>query len=139
MGSSGSASSATVGMYQTGDLSSSDPCQLGTLDGRSMALTTFPLRLAGAKNFLLAGMDENDAVRFLWCPQKGSPEIKQLRVTLKQILAKAKEIAEHFDRGVSGSGDMDSMENSKEESGGEESDALVRSDDDGETENLDVL
>ena len=61
----------------------------------SIRITTFPNHLANTTPYLLLGKDEDDFVRVLFLPWKeGSPpEIKQLRVTMNQILAKLEEAA----------------------------------------------
>ena len=61
-------------------------------------ITVFPTHLASASKFLLAGKDGDDYVRVLFLPDtlrenSGPPEVKLLRVTLNQILAKLEETA----------------------------------------------
>ena len=58
-----------------------------------VAITAFPTHLASATVHLLAGTNADDLVRVLFLPYEGPPEIKYLRVTLNQILAKMKEVA----------------------------------------------
>lgn len=65
-------------------------------------ITVFPTHLASAKKLLLAGKDGDDYARVLFLPdtlQENSepPEIKILRVTLNQILAKLEETARNRD------------------------------------------
>lgn len=57
------------------------------------AITVFPSHLASAKPYLLAGKDGDDLARMLFLPETGPPEIKDLRVTLNQILARLEEAA----------------------------------------------
>lgn len=59
----------------------------------SVAITAFPIHLANSKIHLLAGENGDDLVRVLFLPRKGPPEVKYLRVTLNQILAKLEESA----------------------------------------------
>ena len=59
-------------------------------------ITVFPNHLASARMFLLSDKDGDDFVRILFLPDtlfenSGPPEIKFLRVTLNQILAKLDE------------------------------------------------
>ena len=59
-------------------------------------ITVFPNHLASASMFLLSSKDGDDFVRILFLPDtdrgsSGPPEIKYLRVTLNQILAKFEE------------------------------------------------
>ena len=61
-------------------------------------ITVFPTHLASASKLLVAGKDGDDYVRVLFLPdtlqdKSGPPEIKVLRVTLNQILAKLEETA----------------------------------------------
>ena len=56
-------------------------------------LTALPAHLASAKVHLLAGKKEDDHVRILFLPEKGPPEIRDLHVTMNQILAKLEEAA----------------------------------------------
>ena len=61
-------------------------------------ITAFPNHLASADMFLLSDKDGDDFVRILFLPNtnrdnSGPPEIKFLRVTLNQILAKLDEKA----------------------------------------------
>lgn len=57
------------------------------------AITAFPTHLAVAIVYLLADKTGDDLARMLFLPAKGPPEIKYLRVTLNQILAKLEEAA----------------------------------------------
>ena len=59
----------------------------------SVAITAFPIHLTDAKIHLLAGKNGDDLVRVLFLPRRGPPEVKHLRVTLNQILAKLEESA----------------------------------------------
>ena len=58
-------------------------------------ITALPSHLARSSVYLLVGKDEDDFVRILFLPWIGAglPEIKHLRVTMKQILAKLEEAA----------------------------------------------
>ena len=61
-------------------------------------ITAFPNHLASATIYLLSSKDGDDFVRILFLPDtrrenSGPPEIKFLRVTLNQILAKLEETA----------------------------------------------
>ncbi|KAM0805151.1 hypothetical protein BDR22DRAFT_833700 [Usnea florida] len=73
-----------------------------TLKGRehriycTVNITVFPAHLASARMYLLPGKDGDDFVRVLFLPDtasggRGAPEVKSLRVTLNQILAKLEE------------------------------------------------
>ena len=63
----------------------------------AVQITVFPSHLAGSDVHLLVGRNEDDFVRILFLPDigrsEGPPEIKPLRVTMKQILAKMEEAA----------------------------------------------
>lgn len=59
----------------------------------AVAITAFPDHLTTAEVHLLAGRSGDDPVRMLFLPEKGPPEVKYLRVTLNQILAKLDEVA----------------------------------------------
>lgn len=63
----------------------------------AIAITAFPSHLASATTYLLAGEDGNHLARMLFLPRTGPPEIKYLRVTLNQILAKLDEAARSVD------------------------------------------
>ena len=52
----------------------------------SVAITAIPAHLASGRIYLLAGKSGDDLARMLFLPKKGPPEIKDLRVTLNQIL-----------------------------------------------------
>ena len=52
----------------------------------SVAITALPAYLASGKFYLLVGKSGDDLTRMLVLPEKGSPKIKYLRVTLNQIL-----------------------------------------------------
>ena len=52
----------------------------------SVAITVIPAHLASGAVYLLVGKSADDLTRVLFLPEKGSPEIKYLRVTLNQIL-----------------------------------------------------
>ena len=52
----------------------------------SVAITAIPAHLASGAVYLLVGKSADDLTRMLFLPEKGSPEIKYLRVTLNQIL-----------------------------------------------------
>lgn len=58
-------------------------------------ITAFPAHLASTYVCLLVGKCADDLVRVLFFPatEKGPPEIKHLRVTLNQILAKTEDAA----------------------------------------------
>ena len=51
-----------------------------------VAITAVPAHLASGAVYLLAGRSGDDLTRMLFLPKKGPPEIKNLRVTLNQIL-----------------------------------------------------
>lgn len=51
-----------------------------------VAITAIPAHLASGSFFLLVGKSGDDLTRMLFLPKKGPPEIKDLRVTLNQIL-----------------------------------------------------
>ena len=63
----------------------------------AVPITAFPSHLAGSYPCLLVGKNEDDFVRMLFLPREfereARPEIKHLRVTMKQILAKLEEAA----------------------------------------------
>lgn len=63
----------------------------------AVQITVFPSHLAASDVHLLVGKNEDDFVRILFLPttgrREGPPEIKHLRVTMKQILAKMEEAA----------------------------------------------
>ena len=63
----------------------------------AVQITVFPSHLAGSDVHLLVGRNEDDFVSVLFLPNigrsEGPPEIKPLRVTMKQILAKMDEAA----------------------------------------------
>ena len=69
----------------------------------AVQITAFPSHLAGSYVCLLVGKNEDDFVRILFLPEvglgEGLPEIKHLRVTMKQILAKLDEVARAVNRG----------------------------------------
>ena len=52
----------------------------------SVAITALPAYLASGEFYLLVGKSGDDLTRMLVLPRKGRPEIKNLRVTLNQIL-----------------------------------------------------
>lgn len=52
----------------------------------SVAITALPAYLASGEFYLLVGKSGDDLTRMLALPRKGRPEIKNLRVTLNQIL-----------------------------------------------------
>lgn len=94
-------------------------------------VTAFPSHIASAEMHLLTGGKGDDPVRILFLPQKGPPEIKYLRVTLNQVLAKLEEAA----RAVQPNIDklfQEEDEVSEEESSGLESEGtVVSADEDG--------
>lgn len=57
----------------------------------SVAITALPTHLASAEVRLLAGNNWDNLVQILFLPKKGPPEVKNLRVTLNQILDKLEE------------------------------------------------
>ena len=61
----------------------------------TVPITAFPNHLVSSHAYLLVGKDEDDFVRIIFFPMTGegepTPEIKHLRVTMKQILAKSEE------------------------------------------------
>ena len=63
----------------------------------AVPITAFPSHLARSDVRILVGKNEDDFVRILFLPnefdREGLPEIKPLRVTMKQILAKLDEAA----------------------------------------------
>lgn len=59
----------------------------------SVGITALPTHLASGKVCLLAGNNRDDLVRILFLPTKGPLEVKDLRVTLNQILDKLEEAA----------------------------------------------
>ena len=58
-----------------------------------ISITAFPMHLTFAEVHLLAGRSGDDLVRLLFLPRRGPPEVKCLRVTLNQVLAKLDEVA----------------------------------------------
>ena len=56
-------------------------------------ITVIPAHLVKAEIYLLVGKSGDDLLRILFLPSKGPPEIKHLRVTMNQILAKLDETA----------------------------------------------
>ena len=56
-------------------------------------ITVIPAHLVLADIYLLVGESGDGKIRILFLPTKGPPEIKHLRVTMNQILAKMEEIA----------------------------------------------
>ena len=52
----------------------------------SLSITVVPAHLASGTFYLLVGKSGDDLTRVLFLPEKGSPEIKYLSVTLNQIL-----------------------------------------------------
>ena len=101
-------------------------------------ITAFPNHLMSSYAYLLVGKDEDDFVRVLFLPRtiKGepTPEIKHLRVTMKQILAKSEEAASAAQARI----DVPYLEElagaSGEESGEVESEEIVMSADEDECE-----
>ena len=63
----------------------------------AVQITAFPNHLAVSEVYLLVGKNEDDFVRIVFLPGRSErervPEIKHLRVTMKQILAKMEEAA----------------------------------------------
>lgn len=59
----------------------------------AVKITPLPAHLVNSEMHLLVGKNEGDFVRILFLPNEGPPEIKHLRVTLTQILAKLEEAA----------------------------------------------
>ena len=81
-----------VNIYQSINyIDSSGLRGLARIDARSdfanpVALTAVPAHLASAAVCLLVGKSRDDLTRMLFLPEKGPLEIKDLRVTLNQIL-----------------------------------------------------
>ena len=81
-----------VNIYQSINyIDSSGLRGLARIDARSefanpVAITAVPAHLASAAVCLLVGKSRDDLTRMLFLPEKGPPEIKDLRVTLNQIL-----------------------------------------------------
>ena len=69
----------------------------------TVPITAFPNHLMFSDAYLLVGKNEDDFVRILFLPSTieggPTPEIKHLRVTMKQILAKLEEAARPPKRG----------------------------------------
>ena len=78
---------------------SRDSSNVGRVPQHTIAvqITPFPSHLTSARVHLLVGKNEDDFVRILFLPsgleREGRAEIKHLRVTMKQILAKLDEAA----------------------------------------------
>ena len=78
-------------MYRIGRFTRTDDRFISTYAEGAIVLSVMPTRLVGVTTYLLCGDYENDFVRLVLDPNGGPPEIKQLRVTMTQILAKIKE------------------------------------------------
>ena len=72
-----------------------------------VSLTAIPSRLISADVYLLMGKNEDDFVRVLFLPEKGPPEMKHLRVTMKQIFHKLEDTARAFEPNM---GELDEKE-----------------------------
>ena len=59
----------------------------------SVSITALPTHLASAAAHLLVCNNRDDPVRILFLPEKGPPEVKELRVTLNQMLERLEEAA----------------------------------------------
>ena len=94
-------------------------------------ITVIPNHLASASMLLLSGKDGDDFVRILFLPDTdqenpGPPEVKYLRVTLNQILAKLEEPGTVVTRTMfmrDSNGDTSEEECSDEDMGEAEKDA----------------
>ena len=103
-------------------------------------ITALPSHLARSSVYLLVGKDEDDFVRILFLPWIGAglPEIKHLRVTMKQILAKLEEATRAFEARIDMFNQEELAEASGEESSEVESEEAVVSADEDESESTDT-
>ena len=108
-------------------------------DTIAVSITTFPSHLASARGHLLMGKNEDDFVRILFLPggseREGRAEIKHLRVTMKQILAKLDEVAKAVEPRIDRLFEMEFAEASKEKSSEVESEEVAVSADENEKKN----
>ena len=113
-------------------------------------LTAFPSHLALADVYLLVGDNKDNLVRVLFLPlrgpEQGPPEIKHLRVTLNQILAKLEEsartvepnIEEFFRSETCESSETESVDVESEESSEVESEQVAMSADEAGSEHYET-
>ena len=94
-------------------------------------VTAFPCHIASAEIVLLTGEKGDDPVRILFLPRKGPPEIKYLRVTLNQILAKLEEAARAIQPNIDKLFQEEDEVSKEDGSGSESEGAAVSADKDG--------
>ena len=108
----------------------------------AVQITALPSHLISASTYLLIGKNEDDFVRILFLPElelgEGRPEIKHLRVTMKQILAQMEEAARAVEPNIDRLFQEEFAEASEEESNEVESEEAVVSADEDESENTDT-
>lgn len=97
-------------------------------------ITALPSHLFSADLYLLVGKSADDLVRVLFLPETGSgpPEIKHLRVTMNQILAKLEEVARTAEPNIRKRLQEGSYESSEEQS------SVVESEESNEVESEEV-
>ena len=78
--------STTVRLYQALDYVDRSRLRDSMEYPISVSITVLPAYLASGEIYLLVGKSGDDLTRMLVLPRKGRPEIKNLRVTLNQIL-----------------------------------------------------
>ena len=94
----------------------------------AVPITAFPSHLVSAKVYLLVGKNEDDFVRILFLPRgEGPPEIKHLRVTMRQILAQLDEAARAVEPRIDRLFEEEFAEVTEEESNGVESEEIATS------------
>ena len=102
----------------------------------AVQITAFPSRLARSYACLLVGKNEDDFVRILFISEV--PEIKHLRVTMKQILAKLEEAARAMEPRIDRLFEEEFAGTSEEESSEVESEEVAMSADEDGSENTDT-